>query len=170
MKNVLHAQSKPAPGKVPSHNNTALKTSRSQQLTTPETRDLGVIIDSDLKFRLHIDNITHKAAVRSRLILKSFTSRDKNLLIKAFCIYGRPLLEYRCQVRNPHYKYLIENIEKIQKKFTKAIPGVGQLSHYIKSSLKLKSLEHRRLIADLSLLYKIINNLISTDLITYSFH
>ena len=57
------------------------------------TRDLGVIIDSDLKFQLHIDNITHKAAVRSRLILKSFTSRDKNLFIKTFCVYVRPLLE-----------------------------------------------------------------------------
>ena len=158
----MRAQSKPALGKDPSHN----CIEDIPLITVDQTRDLGVIIDSDLKFRLHIDNITHKASVRSRLILKSFTYlRDKNLLIKAFCVCVRPLLKYSCQVWNHHHKYLIESIEKIQKKFTKAIPGVGQLG-YLKAS-KLKSLEHHRLVADLSLLYKIINNLISTDLINH---
>ena len=94
-------------------------------LITHHTRDLDVIINSDLKFQLQIDNITHKAAVRSRLIPKSFTSRDKNLLIKAFCIYVRPLLEYSCQIWNPHHKYLIENIERFKRNLLRPSLGLG---------------------------------------------
>ena len=52
----------------------------------------------------------------------------------------------------------------MKKKFTKAIPVVGQLRYQDRlKALKLKSLEHR-LIADICLLYKIINNLTSTYL------
>ena len=117
------------------------------------------ISGSDLKFQLHIDNIIHKAAIRSRLILKSFTSRDKNLFTKAFCVYVRTILEYSCHVWNPHHKYLIEGIEKIQKRFTKAIPAVGQLKYqdrHWNSNLSTS--------AYLNSMYKIINNLTSTYL------
>ena len=50
-------------------------------------RDLGVTVDSNLKFDKHISLIAHKALVRSRLILKCFHSRDRLLLVKAFCTY-----------------------------------------------------------------------------------
>ena len=73
-----------------------------------------------------------------------------------------------------HHKYLIESIEKIQKKFIMAIPRVGHLGYQDSlKALKLKSLIHRLPTADLCLLCKIIliiliNNLISIDLINHN--
>jgi hypothetical protein len=55
-------------------------------------RDLGVTMDSSLKFEKHVSLITHKALVHSRLMLKCFHSHDRLLLVKASCTYVRPCL------------------------------------------------------------------------------
>jgi hypothetical protein len=59
-----------------------------------EARGLGVLVDNKLLFNQHIANIVHKAHIRARLILRSFSSRDCNFLMKAFVTYVRPLLDY----------------------------------------------------------------------------
>ena len=55
-------------------------------------RDLGVIVDCHLKFDAHISLIVRKAMLRSRLILKCFSSRNKDLMMKAFFTYVRQIL------------------------------------------------------------------------------
>ena len=54
---------------------------------------------------------------RSRLILKCFSSRNKDLLLKAYITYVRPILEYCSPVWSPHLKNLIYKIESVQKFF-----------------------------------------------------
>ena len=49
-----------------------------------KTKDLGITMDSHLEFNQHIANIVHSAHIRANLILKSFVSRDREVLIKAF--------------------------------------------------------------------------------------
>ncbi|ESN97890.1 hypothetical protein HELRODRAFT_121365, partial [Helobdella robusta] len=83
---------------------------------TNDFRDLGVIVDSKFNFNAHINNITHKASSRARLIVKCFTSKNKDLLVKAFCSYVRPLIEYCSPLWNPHYKYQITKIENVQRR------------------------------------------------------
>jgi hypothetical protein len=48
-------------------------------------RDLGIIIDSHLKFDQHIDIIVREAMSRAYLILKAFHSRGRSLMVKAYC-------------------------------------------------------------------------------------
>ncbi len=48
-----------------------------------EMKDLGVIIDNHLDFKLHINNIVARAFVRSNLIHKCFISRDVHTLLRA---------------------------------------------------------------------------------------
>ena len=57
-------------------------------------RDLGVTVDGHLKFDQHIDSIVHKVMSRAYLILKAIHSRDRSLMVKAYCTYVRPMLEY----------------------------------------------------------------------------
>ena len=122
-------------------------------------------IDFSLHFDKHIDNIIKKASNVSKLILLSFSTRDQNILIKAFCTYVRPILEYNSPVWSPHRKSLIDRIEKIQKRFTKAIPTLSPHPYMQRLKLlKLPSLEKRRSLADLSLCFKIKNHLIHTTI------
>jgi ribonuclease P/MRP protein subunit RPP40 len=128
-------------------------------------RDLGVTLDSNLKFDKHISLITHKALVRSRLILKCFHSHDRSLLVLAFCTYVRPLLEYCCAVWSPHHLNLIDKIEGVQRFFTKRLVGLTHEPYNIRLFLlNLESLEHRRLIQDLILCFKVFHRLLDTEL------
>jgi len=52
-------------------------------------KDLGVMVDHHLKFDIHISLAVRKAMLRSRLILKCFSSRNKDILLKAYITYVR---------------------------------------------------------------------------------
>jgi len=69
-------------------------------------RDLGIYHDTRLKYdQYNISFIVHKAYTRAVLILKCFHSRDSSVLMQAFGVYVRPLLEFSSQVWSPHHKY-----------------------------------------------------------------
>ena len=57
-------------------------------------KDLGILIDSQLKHDLHINSIVAKAHARACLICRSFVSKDRHSLIKAFITYVCPFVEY----------------------------------------------------------------------------
>jgi len=84
-----------------------------------ETRDLGITIDNKLNFNSHVSAVAHKAHVRASLILRTFVSRDINILTKAFNTYVRPILEYCTPVWSPHTACNINKIESCQRWFTK---------------------------------------------------
>jgi len=60
----------------------------------------GITADSNLKFDKHVSATVHKAHSRANLILYAVLLRETELLVKAFCTYVRPLLEY-CTVWSP---------------------------------------------------------------------
>ena len=92
--------------------------------------DLGVTVDSDLRFKIHISNITSKANQRAALIRRStFLSRNPTNLIRAFKTYVRPILEYSSTVWSPSYINQINQIESVQRRFTKLIPICSHLSY-----------------------------------------
>jgi hypothetical protein len=102
---------------------------------------------------------------RAYLILKSFHSHDRSLMMKAYCIYVRPLVEYCSAVWSPHTHCLFDKIEKVQRFFTRNIAGLKNLSYEERLKiLRLQSLERRRLFIDLVLCYKILNGKIDCEL------
>ena len=126
--------------------------------------DLGVTIDSKLKFKIHINAIVSKANQRKSLILRCFLSRNPLNLVRAFKIYVRPLLKYASKTWSPSYVNEIIAIESVQRDFTKRIPGCSNLPYNERlKTLKLQSLEHRRLMADLSMTYNILHDKISVN-------
>ena len=129
-----------------------------------QTRDLGVTIDSNLKFDKHVANIVHTASSRAYLILKSFVSRDQHILVKAFTTYVRPLLEYCTPVWSPHLKKFIHMIENVQRRFTKRIGGISHLTYPARLQfLGLEVLQERRLKFDLIMCHKVMYNFVEVD-------
>jgi len=113
-------------------------------------RDLGVMLASDLSPSIHIWEIVRKAHQRANAILRCFVTRDKELLVRTFTTYVRPLLEYNSLIWSPHVKKDIEAIEKVQRRFTRRLSGINTLSYSQRLKLlNLPSLELRRLHIDL---------------------
>ena len=56
-------------------------------------RDLCVLVCSSLSYSSHIANIVNVASQRCNLLLRSFITRDTDILKRAFVTYVRPLLE-----------------------------------------------------------------------------
>ena len=94
--------------------------------------------------------ITAEANQRANNILRCFVSGNISLLVRAFLVYVRPVLEYNSVVWSPHITQDIIRIEKVQRHFTKRLRGFRNLSYADRvTKLDLLSLELRRIQLDL---------------------
>ena len=122
-----------------------------------ECRDLGVVMTQSLFPSTHIDTMVVKAHQRANLIHRSFVSRNTSLLVRAYLVYVRPLLEFNSVIWSPWLKQDIDKIERVQRCFTKRLPGFKNLSYSNRLvQLNLPTLELRRLHADLIMCYKLV--------------
>ena len=132
-------------------------------LTASLSKDLGIQIAKNLKWSQHVDYIYKTASSQSYRILKCFKSTNIWILVKLFVTYVRPKLEYNTPVWSPYLNHDIDKIESVQRNFTrKACIRCGiKFSSYTHRlyMLNLISLQKRRIINDLLLLYKIVYNI-----------
>ena len=120
--------------------------------------DLGVTIDSELKFSKHISDIVRQAKQISALIHRCFLSRNISNLVCAFQTYVWPLVEYATQIWSPHSISNLNLIESVQCSFTNRLPGLSNYTYSERLAiLQLRSLEHRRLTFDLALCFNIVH-------------
>ncbi len=132
--------------------------------TVTEIKDLGVYLTPNLKPHFHCQKLFASASQISALIFKSFENKCEKFLFKLFQVYVRPKLEYASPAWNPSFQTDSDLIEKIQRRFTKRIPGLSELSYGERlEKVSAHSLKTRRQILDLTFLYKILNNLTSLD-------
>ena len=95
-------------------------------------------------------------------IIRCFLSRNIPLMARAFTTFVRPTLEYASTTWSPSKITQILFLEKVQQNFTKRLPGLKNTPYSERLKIvNLQSLEHRRLINDLTETFKIINNLSS---------
>jgi hypothetical protein len=126
--------------------------------------DLGVTISHNLDFKDHVNNIVSRARQRTCMLFRGFTSRNIDILMRAFIVYIRPVVEYNSVVWNPCTVHLIDILESVQRSFTKRIPSISKLTYAERlAHLNLDTLELRRLRFDLIFYYKVFNHLTSFD-------
>jgi len=66
--------------------------------------------------------------------------------VRAYLTYVRPLLEYNSIIWSPHSKGDVDAIEKVQRRFTKRIPGFKNYSYVERLHLlHMPRLEMRRI-------------------------
>ena len=90
-------------------------------------KDLGVIIDKDLKFSEQINSKIKTANRNLGLIFRTFTYLDKEMFLNPFKSVVRPHLEYASTVWSPVYKKDKIAIENVQKRATKLVKCVSHL-------------------------------------------
>ena len=96
----------------------------------------------------------------SGLLLRTFTYKSPIILIPLFKSMVRTPMEHAGVVWSPYKKKYINNLEKIQRHFTKQILGMKNLTYHERlTRIKLPSLEYRRFRGDLIETYKILHSL-----------
>ena len=131
-------------------------------------RDLGLLVSQNLSPSAHINEIVVKAHHRANIIHRCFTSRNIGRLVRAYTVYVRPLIEHDSILWSPLLKQDIEKVERVQRCFTKRLPGFNDLSYEDRlRRLDLSSLELRRLHTDLTWCYKILFNRVNINSIDF---
>ena len=120
---------------------------------------LGLNITSDLTWSRHIETITSKARRLVGLLFRQFYHcADTNTLKKLYVSLIRPHLEYACQVWDPSSAKECNLLEKVQRFASRVCLKTWNMDYSeMLNSLDLPSLQTRRKVQKLSLLYKIIN-------------
>ena len=127
---------------------------------TLEEKDLGVIMDPNLSFEKHIVEKIKKANSIAGLISRTINFKTKEIMILLFKALVRPIIEYGNVVWSPYLRKYIDQIEDVQRRFTKKIIGLTDMNYGERLvQLKLPSLEYRRLRGDLIEVYKILHSM-----------
>ena len=124
------------------------------------SRDLGILVDSSLRFHAHVRQIVAKAWGLVNSLLRSTLCRSDEFMRGAFVAHIRLLLEFSSSVWNTGYLGDSELLESVQRRWTKHVDGISDLEYGDRlRRLNLYSVKGRLLRADLIKYYKIFNGL-----------
>lgn len=146
---------------------------KGHQLEAAEsTKYLGVDLCYNLSWNNHIDRVTKKADSMLGFLKRNLRICNSDTKTAAYFALVRPSLEYCSAVWNPHTKLAVHKLEMVQRRAARYV-----MSNYTKTSsvteminqLNWESLESRRTKIQLTMFYKIMNDLVdipSSEFIT----
>ena len=134
---------------------------------TNSEKDLGVIVDKDMKFKNQVAAQTKKANNMLGMIKRNFECVNQEIFQILYSTLVRPNLEYAVQVWNPYQKGEKEKIEKIQRRATKMVKEFKDNCYEERlhklNMMSTKKTETRRERGDQIMCYKILNNKVKVD-------
>jgi hypothetical protein len=124
---------------------------------------LGVTISQDLSWNKHTDEVAAKSNKTLTIVQRVLGPCSKTVKERAYTALVRPKLEYATAAWNPHTDRNVNTLEKVQRRAARFVCGdyrrttsvTGLLQH-----LGWQSLEHRRLLSQVTLMYKIHTGLV----------
>jgi Reverse transcriptase (RNA-dependent DNA polymerase)/Endonuclease-reverse transcriptase len=131
-------------------------------------RDLGILVDDRLSFDQQISTAVSKAKRLVGMMLHTFSSRSRNVILPVFQSLIRPVLEYASPVWNSSSVNHTNQLESVQRYVTKRIVGLSALSYEDRlETLNISTLCARRRYLDLIEMFKIIHGYTFTKCITH---
>jgi ribonucleases P/MRP protein subunit RPP40 len=127
-------------------------------------RDLGIIMDDELKFTDQCNNAVRNANITLGMIKRTISNKSKKIVTQLYKSLIRPKLEYCVQAWRPYLKKDIDNIERVQHRATKMIKEIKNLSYeerLVKTNLT--TLDDRRTRGDLIEVFKMIKGISNVD-------
>jgi hypothetical protein len=130
-------------------------------------KDLGVIVQSDMKVTQQCIKVVKIANKILGMISRTFQYKTKPVVLRLYKSLVRPHLEYCVQAWRPHLQKDINLIENVQKRVAKML-GVNKNRYYDKiTELGLTTLETRRLRGDLIVIFKMFKGMLDVSVHDY---
>lgn len=146
-------------------------TLKGHQLEAVETtKYLGVDLSTDLSWNHHINRTVKKANSMIGFLKRNLRITSSETKSSAYFTLVRPSMEYCASVWNPHHTTSINKLEMVQRRAaryaTNRFRNTSSVSDMLES-LQWESLQSRRAKIQLTMLFKIINNLVDIPAADY---
>ncbi len=92
-------------------------------------KDIGVIVDEDLEFDSHIAEKAKKAMQMFAMLRRTFHYLNEESFIPLYKSLVRTHLDFASTVWSPYKAKHIEQLEAVQRRITKQLPGMQNLSY-----------------------------------------
>ena len=126
---------------------------------TVKEKDLGVTINANMRVSEQCRIAASKGNQIIGMIRRNITYKVKGLIVPLYKAIVRPHLEYCIQAWRPYLRKDIDMLEKVQRRTTKLITGLRDLSYDDRlKECGLTTLETRRLRGDQIEVFKILND------------
>ena len=121
-------------------------------------KDLGIVIEAGLSFSNHVNHLVRKCFVISKLLLKSFSRENPQLHASLLRTYILPMLFDGIPFFIPYSVDLVNQLEKIQRRFTKRLLSRRNLDYPSRLAiLNLQPIEISFIKLGLAYIYKMIH-------------
>ena len=124
-------------------------------------KDLGVLMSSSANFDPHVNKTVVAANLKAGWVLRTFRTREPELMLTLWKSLVLPILDYCCQLWAPSSAGSIQALENVQKAYLSKISGMYQHDYWQQLSiLRLYSLQRRRERYIIIYVWKIIEGLV----------
>ena len=79
-------------------------------------KDLGVYSTNELMFKYHMNKIMNSSKIIMDMLLRTFSTREREPMLNIFNTYNKSKTEYYCIVWSSVNQKWIYKLEKVQKK------------------------------------------------------
>ena len=131
---------------------------------------LGIELDNKLNWNIQIDQCTAKAHKTLNFLRRNMYQCPKDTKEMAYKTLVRPLVEYGASAWDPGNLGKIRQVEKVQRKGARFVMGDWRQTSSVTSmleALKWQSLQERRLVRRLTLLYQAHHGLFAINIPVY---
>nr|XP_054750193.1 uncharacterized protein LOC129255900 [Lytechinus pictus] len=128
-------------------------------------KDLGVIVDCQLKFHQHVSSAVSKGYQLLAIMKRTFTQLTRTTLPLLFKTLIRPHLEYGSILWHSRFKEDARRIERVQRRATKLVRELKNVPYQDRlKELNLYSLLYRRRRGDMIFVHQLMHGLINLPL------
>ena len=132
--------------------------------STSEEKDLGIVMDSNLKFRRQAASAVCKATQVLAVIRRSFAHLNEQTLTLLYKALVRPHLEYGNVLWGPFNREDQRLLERVQRRATKLVSNIRILTYPERlRRLRLPSLYYRRRRGDMLMIYQLLQGQVDLD-------
>ena len=129
-----------------------------------EERDLGVVVDDELKFHQQTAAAIAKASQMLAVVRRSFANLDEVTLPLLFKTVVRPFLEYGNTIWGPFGKVDQKRLERVQRRATRMVEAVRHLEYPERlHKLGMPTLYYRRRRGDMITVYQLLHGGMAVD-------